>query len=509
LNGVQRQKRYLYLSIVFFSLAASVVITTLLRDASQEGIQQGALALLGLACVVPAIWSAFRGCFDLFEPIHAFLLSTSVYFVVVPGYLMLQQGFRFLGVDYSAELGRVTGLALLALLGFSIGYYWRGTAMEDASRNVVARSAKQRLAATLPLDPRLRRFMAGWAVALFAFFSLLVLLWILVARIPPSTLWIFGGASYGDAWSRATGPQIGYLYGAREALPACLLSILAFRARSRWPLATWALLLLLVLFFAGSGARFRVLLLVLGVVIYYYLERGARPKIWQATLVGFVVFYFVIGAVGFYRSMSVEGGTLRERRLGQDVLTLSDAWDVMLGSSQIALSTSVLVRTVPAYQPYFGGASFLNVFTQPIPRFLWPDKPQTIGEDFFSQLWPPGTTVPFWALFYLNFGPVGIVVGMAAWGWISRLIYNAYRRNPGKVLYQVQLALYWPFLIHMYGRGGDNFAFNFYGLISVLLPVWFLLWLEGRWQTTQSRRAKSEIAGAVGSPPASPRLPGF
>jgi hypothetical protein len=166
----------------------------------------------------------------------------------------------------------------------------------------------------------------------------------------------------------------------------------------------------------------------------------------------------------------------------------------------------MLVRVVPEHQPYFWGASFLNLLTQPIPRFLWPGKPHTIGEEFFDQLWPPGTTAPFWALFYINFGPIGIVFGMATWGWFSRRIYDAYVTQPGHVVYQVQLAVYWPFLIHMYGRGGDNFAFNFYGLVVLLFPVWFMQLLARlrRGQSSLSPtgfsglRAKLPGAGMVG-----------
>ena len=489
MNRLAYHKHYLYLSIVFFSLAASVVITVFLADASQGSVQLLALGLLGLVCTLPAIWANLRGRLDPFEPIYAFALCTLVYFVFVPAVLVWQQAFVFLGVDYSDELGRVTAFAFLAFLGFSIGYYWQGRAAEAAHRP---------LAAAVPPEPALRRFMFRWALLLFTFFTLLVVAWILVAQFPLYTLWIFGDASYGESWTLATGPQIGYLYGAREALPACLLLLIAFRARRRWPLPALVLLLLLVLFFAGSGARFRVLLLVLGVVIFFFLERGKRPRTWQSVLIAFAIFYLVIGGVGFYRSQSIEGGRLRGRVLGQDVLTLDAAWGVMLGSSQIAVSTGVLVYTVPKYQSYFWGASFANVVTQPIPRFLWPGKPETIGQDFFSHLWPPGTTVPFWALFYLNFGPIGIVVGMAIWGWISRSIYDAYRRHPGNALVQVQLAVYWPFLIHMYGRGGDNFAFNFYGLIAVLLPVWLLMWLQRWWQSTRSRWPSLRPGGQQG-----------
>jgi oligosaccharide repeat unit polymerase len=266
----------------------------------------------------------------------------------------------------------------------------------------------------------------------------------------------------------------------REAIPACLLLLIGLRSKRSWPFAVLLLLAATLIFFAGSGARFRVLLLVVSIGIFYYLERRTRPRLWQMVLAALVLFYFVVGGIGFYRGSISDAGRLRGRAVGQDMLTVNDAWDVMLDSSQIAVSSAMLIRVVPTYQPYFGGSSFLNVFTQPVPRFLWPEKPVTVGEDFFAQLWPPGTTIPFWALFYLNFGPVGVIPGMVIWGWVSRLIYNAYLRRPWDPIFQTQLAIYWPFVIHMYGRGGDNFAFNVYGLVSVLLPVWLALYVRRR-----------------------------
>lgn len=471
------------MAVTLFVLAISIIVSnaTQFDDVNQFTL----LTLLGLLCLAPLGVAFVRRKVDIFEPIYALALGTVVYFVLIPIVMLLQRDFTFLGVDYSRYLNSVTVLASLAFVGFGIGYYLQrpGRTPSDSDAPRVA------------LDEQTRRYFWRWSIFLFAFFLALVVLWIVIARIPLRSLWVFGEASYNDAARLAAGPEIGYLYGAREALPACLLLILAFRSKRKWPVGALLALLGLTLFFAGLGARFRVLLLLLGVAIYFFLERNQRPKLWQTAVAGFLIFYLVIGGVGFYRSDVAESGSLRGRALGQDTLTLFDAWDVMVGSSQISVSTAILVSVVPDYEPYFGGASFLNFFTQPIPRILWPEKPVTAGQDFFSSLWQPGTTIPFWAIFYLNFGPWSIVPGMMIWGWLSGKIYSAQRKKPWDPFLQIQLAVYWPFVIHMYGRGGDNFAFNVYALIYVLAPVWFMMWLAKR-----RRQSKAKIQlDSVGS----------
>jgi oligosaccharide repeat unit polymerase len=485
-----QRNRLLYFAVAIFAVAlGAAVVAPVMQDPALSNAYLP-FAFLSAACLAPAVVALVRRRFDLFEPIYAFALSTMVYFVFVPAVQLSQNSFTLLGVDYSANINQVTVLAFLALVGFSMGYYWRNSkrfASAPSQEGASAHNTEQ------------RRYLWRWAALLFVGFLGLITLWVVIARIPLATLWIFGEASYGDAWNAAVGPQIGYLYGAREALPACLLLLIAYRSKKRWSVATVLFLILVALFFAGSGARFRVLVLVLSVVIFYYLERSKRPKLWQSLLVAFVVFYFVIGGVGFYRSYAVDADRLRGRSIGQDTLTLNDAWDVMLDSSQIAASTALLVRVVPSHQPYFLGTSFLNFFTQPIPRFLWADKPTAIGQEFFDSLWPPGTTLPFWAIFYLNFGPVAIVPGMIVAGWVSRKIYDAWRFHPDDVLAQVQLAIYWPFLIHMYGRGGDNFAFNVYGLVFVMAPVWIMMFIRRRRQKSAARAEQSlQSLGAQG-----------
>jgi oligosaccharide repeat unit polymerase len=441
--------------------------------------------VIGLSCFVPVIRGVLKRDIDLFEPIYAYSVSTFVYFVLVPAILLGNDGFYLGGVDYSAELARVLLMVMIALAGFYLGYY----SFQRRERTLGASPLAQ-----LRSSDDIRSSLFKLSSLLLFVLSSLVVLWLVIAEIPLSALWIFGEASYGDAFRLARGPQIGYLYGAREALPACLLLLVALRSGRRWPPVALLFLVFIGLFFAGSGARFRVLLLVLSFFVFYYLERGKRPGLLSTFIfVGFM-FYFVIGAMGYYRGMLPQGGGATGLAMGQDSFGVYQAWDTFVDSSRIVVSTASAIRYVPGQIDYLWGKSFINFFTQPIPRFLWPDKPSSIGMDFFTTIWPLGTTLPFWSLFYLNFGPLGVLLGSALWGRFSRWIHDLFISDPANPFAQMQLALYFPFLIHMYGRGGDNFAFIAYGLIVVLLPVWLVWWVA------RKRLSKAASTAAMAAP---------
>lgn len=442
------------------------------------------LVLLGLASILPFGIRLLQRRVDVFEPVYAFSLSTLIYFVVVPVVLLPENSFYLGGINYRPELGLVVALAFVALLGFYLGYY-----------GFTRRTQKRRLAGGRVLgDPALHRLFWRWAVGVSALSLGLVVLWLVIADVPLPSLWVLGEASYGEFFAAATGPQVGYLYGARDALPACLILLIASRPGRNWLPILIALLLIVGLFFAGIGVRFRVLVLVVAVFMFYFLERQKRPRLFAIVAAGIVLFYYVVGALGFYRGVEVTAFGVRDRALGADEFTVAQARDTFLEGSQIVTSTAVLVRMVPKHIDYLWGLSFLGVFTQPIPRFIWPDKPTTFGLADLAPFWRTGTAAAFWALFYVNFGPAGILVGMLVWGFLSRWIYEAYRLDPHNPLAQAQLAVYYPYIFHMYGRGATTFAFILYGLVVVLLPVWLVWWRVKKFSGTQLLHEEQGIA---------------
>ncbi|MFH0725696.1 MAG: O-antigen polymerase [Pseudomonadota bacterium] len=107
------------------------------------------------------------------------------------------------------------------------------------------------------------------------------------------------------------------------------------------------------------------------------------------------------------------------------------ALDIELGGITINyLAFELGVEKVPSEYDYLNGAGIVPGFTFLIPRSLWPSKPVGTGY-FISQLWL-GKEKPEWNLsplpigeLYLNFGEIGIIVGLFLVGKFVRF-FNSY-----------------------------------------------------------------------------------
>ncbi len=109
--------------------------------------------------------------------------------------------------------------------------------------------------------------------------------------------------------------------------------------------------------------------------------------------------------------------------------------------------TGLIVERVTEGGLYMFGESISSILFAPIPRELWPDKPDLrvgphvadviFGSDSRSGI-PPGLIGEF----FLNFGWIGIVGGMFAFGVVARLAFNRFQRYRGsqpdeRVLYGI------------------------------------------------------------------------
>jgi hypothetical protein len=85
------------------------------------------------------------------------------------------------------------------------------------------------------------------------------------------------------------------------------------------------------------------------------------------------------------------------------------------------------------------GSSFLRVFSQLVPRFLWPTKPPDLGveiSNLYGGVSLAGTPAGFFAEMYMNFGALGVAVGSALLGAGLALLYQkwiAWDRRPAHV----------------------------------------------------------------------------
>lgn len=93
---------------------------------------------------------------------------------------------------------------------------------------------------------------------------------------------------------------------------------------------------------------------------------------------------------------------------------------------RIALVSTLqrVVELTPHTVPFWGGATFANLVTNPVPRFLWHDKPKEVMGQTFGHRYRliddrdmnTSMNLPWLIEFYVNFGLPGVFIGMALAG---------------------------------------------------------------------------------------------
>lgn len=92
------------------------------------------------------------------------------------------------------------------------------------------------------------------------------------------------------------------------------------------------------------------------------------------------------------------------------------------------------------------GQSYTAVAFAPIPRILWPEKPAIrnsyfVGDDLLDLRSNSGAPPGGIAELYMNFGWLGIVIGMVLVGSVVRVFYNNYLSAPDKRFARVPYAI--------------------------------------------------------------------
>ena len=175
--------------------------------------------------------------------------------------------------------------------------------------------------------------------------------------------------------------------------------------------AIMSLSLFLVIFF--SGERRILALIVLGPLGYAFFSTPSRTlKKWAPAFVLLLLLLFWMmqaqvqfRSAGFYEfdAAKVESNLLEMHRDNNFY------W------------FSMAVDTMPSTYEYTHEWIFLQIFTHPIPRFLWPEKPYSTGFPFV-QWEDVGASLSISVIgeLYVSQGIFGIILGGLIYGWLAR-----------------------------------------------------------------------------------------
>jgi hypothetical protein len=260
------------------------------------------------------------------------------------------------------------------------------------------------------------------------------------------------------------GQQIVYMLQKLSLLSITILFVLQLRGYLglRGTIFLWMGLVPARLFLGmGTGATAQTLEIILFLLMIYATIKQRMP--WKLLAVGIFTLIVLVPVRVEFRALTWGGEESERTPAEKSVLFMSLVWDLLSGerepfSQAVQVSTSRLahimtlaevVSITPASVPFWGGETYYPILFKPIPRFLFPGKPEEIsGQTFghrYAFLNPADDTtsdnLPQLVEFYINFGMIGVIVGMFLMGTIYRLLHLLFI-HPGIGLGSIVAGIY-------------------------------------------------------------------
>ncbi|ANM29062.1 hypothetical protein ABI59_04830 [Acidobacteria bacterium Mor1] len=372
------------------------------------------VAVLFVACFLPAVVGAVRGNLDYFEIVHLFGFIYFLNFGAAALWVTFDPSLAY-DIHIVPYIPRAAFYALLGYLAFLAGYYgpWTKRLGKGPGR--------------VHLAPRGTMFMvAVGGIGLVGY-----VVWAEVFRAR------YAGGSALTGLTSLLG-QVAFFFVIVWGLTHLML--FSGKLAKTQKLVYLAFLLPAAVMIARANVSRKQLLLTLVLVpaVAFWYSRRRVP--WVPLLVLFLIFVFIVFPI--YNTVRFfDWDQSLDARLTQTFDRMRD-WDrgeymdQSVGSfqSRLALinSMAIVLRDVPRWEPYLQGESWVMApAIILVPRILWPDKPELgIGLEFGQKfrvvnpqdnLTSIAPSLP--GELYWEFDLPGILIGMGLIGFILRWVY--------------------------------------------------------------------------------------
>ena len=243
------------------------------------------------------------------------------------------------------------------------------------------------------------------------------------------------------------------------AIPGSLLLVAqAFGRSSIQRAGAYGLVAISVVSFGLIGVRTWILPLVGAVVLLWYLQRGTRPRVKTAVLLGLVALV-AFGNIEVTRSLT--GGAGRSIALpAGDLGAIAALERLVTGpSSEMLPALALEIGTEGTDWTMSPGYWATSLVTHWIPSALWPTKPRSSGELLYSMFFPDdyaisraNTQFSVIGELYFDSGVAGVILGLVLLGWVTAKVYVWFERHRQDPWAQVAYSMF-PWLLVFALRG--------------------------------------------------------
>lgn len=266
-----------------------------------------------------------------------------------------------------------------------------------------------------------------WFLLLIGVYTLFLIFWKLMGAIP----------FFVDNYHQAERAILGKGLGGMEALARSFLALTSLyfiyrlKRYKKFNAFSYLFLGLICLLFLLNGDRGGLINYLLGLCFIYYIC-VAKIKIKQY-FVGFLLVMTLAGVMGVMRSNQVTDVAMIGYRIATE--------------ASVEFDNYVEVLNMFDNTPYLYGSTLIPIFTIPIPRAIFPEKDKFLtAGNYFKEYHNHyhirvGERLSYIGELYMNWGILGIVIGMFILGLLLALLVQqlSHSTNDIGILLYIQL----------------------------------------------------------------------
>lgn len=265
---------------------------------------------------------------------------------------------------------------------------------------------------------------------------------------------------YGTFWSELHA-NLGFLVAVQcvGSLAIVLLPLQLSATCSRRRILPVVVAILASLVLLGSGQRGPFIAAASAAGLVWLKTSKKRRNQRRAILMGALLLLLITGLVGVARAAA-----------GSRDVTFGNVIGEPFGAgNNLFLPLAGLSTTVPAEIPYLHGNSYLQVFVLPVPRALWPTKPEDDITRVITRFDPgnSGFAFPAFGEGYANFGFMGVALCGVVLGGMAELLHRRFA-NSQDLKSAVVAAVAAGVFLQLFSRGDFAPIFTTYiGILAV------------------------------------------
>jgi hypothetical protein len=363
-----------------------------------------------------------------FSPPALGLMAIMFQYVLIPATRAVLTGRTVIaGVDYTSGTLAALQISVAAQLSLTGG-------LIIVHRSYGGRPQLRRVAVEVSRERLNRAAIATMALAATA----LALLTVTSGADLSKYIAIGGSSSYGDYFRSSLGTASGYLESLTGVAGACVLvAVVAGASKRPRPILPVVLAVFAAGFLISGGQRVQFVLPVLAAgILWMKVRRGPRSLAMRTvTLLAIGGVLIIGGVVGVARGPN------------KPPITVAAVADSQFGQgSDLFAPLAGLAQTVPAQADYLRGSSYLDALYFPIPRALWPAKPEGAILGVMAQFsdLSNGESFPEYGEMYANFGVAGVILGCLLFGAVMEGMWIRFAESVDKrglFVYPVLIAI--------------------------------------------------------------------